>query len=136
MTETMTAAEFRAAGKPKRNKFGARKVKHDGYTFDLSAEFRRYCTLKRMLRAGLISNLVVHPRYDLTINGRPILTRSERYQNGRAAHFTPDFAYMKVGAGIIVEDVKAEPTITEAFLLRRAVFEALYYPVQCEIILG
>jgi hypothetical protein len=119
----------------KKDRYGstAKKVQYDGHVFDSRAEYRRYLELVILQRAGRISGLVVHPVYSLVFR-RQILIRSEGYPNGRQAKFTPDFRYMQ-GGKTIVEDVKGAMTARDpAFLLRRAVFEAIHYPVKCEII--
>lgn len=131
MTQAIiTAAEYRKTKKPKRSKYGNRKVKFDDHVFDSGAEFRRYVALKNMQLGGLISNLVVHPRFEFTVNGRPVVTRSDGFPNGRRVFCKWDFSYMKVGAGIVYEDIKSKPTKTEAYRLRRAFFEAFFYPAQ------
>jgi hypothetical protein len=113
------------------NKFRAKKQKIDGYTFDSQAEAGRYVELRAMQHRGDISNLRVHPVYMLSVtHDRPILIRSDHYTKGRHAKFTPDFDYVVEGRGIIVEDVKG--VVTEAYRLRRAVFEAVYYPLRCD----
>ena len=93
------------------NKFGAVKVKRDGYTFDSKAEARRYGDLKLMERSGDISGLAVHPRFKI-LEGRT--WNGKRYQ---AAHYTADFQYRE-GNKIVVEDVKSSATKTTAFVLR------------------
>jgi len=113
-----------------RGRLKAKRVEQDGHKFDSQAEFKRYCQLKLLERAGEISNLQVHPKFDLTYNGRPILIRSAGFPNGRKATFKPDFGYLKVGAGVVYEDVKG--VATEAYRIRRAIFEAIYFPAQVE----
>ena len=113
-----------------RNKYNAKRCEYDGIRFDSIAEMNHYCILKIRQKQGEISNLECHPKYELTINGRPILIRSEGYPNGRRAVYTPDFRYMQEGRGVVVEDVKRIPT--EAYRLRRAIFEAIYYPVKVD----
>lgn len=130
MSETITAAEYRQAPKPKKNKYGAKKVREDGHLFDSKAEYRRYCVLKRMELDGLISSLKVHPKFEFTVNGRSVLTRSDGYPNGRRVTCKWDFGYLQVGAGVVYEDIKSGPTKTEAYRLRRAFFEAFFYPAQ------
>jgi hypothetical protein len=115
------------AGTKRRNKYGAKRVEYDGIWFDSQAECNHYCVLKLRQKQGEISNLEVHPKYELSINGRPILIRSEAYPNGRKALFRPDFRYTQEGRGVVVEDYKGMRT--KDYVLRRAVFEAIYFPV-------
>lgn len=114
------------------NKYNARRVKYDGYTFDSQAECNHYCILRLRQKQGEITDLTVHPKYELTCNGRPILIRSEGYPNGRRATFKPDFRYTQEGRGVVVEDFKTRATLGEAYRLRRALFEAIFYPVQVD----
>lgn len=95
------------------NKYGAVKTEIDGYTFASKAEAKRYEELKLQLRRELISELTVHPVFPLNVNGVYI---------GR---FTPDFSYNN-SEGMVVEDVKSYPTRTEAYSLRKRVFQACY----------
>jgi len=109
----------------KLNKYGAKKVKLDGYTFDSKAESARYVELRRMRAAGEICGLDVHPVFEFRLAAdRPIVMG-----NGHVAKFTPDFRYIKMdGGGVVVEDVKG--VIVRDYPLRRALFEALYYPLK------
>lgn len=98
----------------KANKYGAVKTEIDGYIFASKAEAKRYSYLKIMEKAGHITSLVIHPVYPLEINGIKI---------GR---FTADFEYNDEH-GMVVEDVKGgKATKTEAYSLRKRVFEACY----------
>lgn len=128
MTQTtITSAEYRKTKKPKRNKFSARKVKHDGHTFDSSAEYRRYCTLKLMQLGGLISQLKVHPSFTFTYDGRPVT-----YESGRKVTIELDFSYAKEGAGMIYEDCKGCDTLLSK--VKRAFFEARFYPAKVSLV--
>lgn len=87
----------------KRTKYGARKVKCDGYTFDSQMEHFRYLELKLMLGSGTISDLSVHPKFMLqagfTYGGKRI----------RPICYYADFMYTEDGR-TIVEDVKGKAT--------------------------
>jgi hypothetical protein len=65
----------------------------DDHTFDSKAELRRYHELKLLLRRGEITDLQVHPRYILNVNGE------------RVSSYKPDFEYISYGVRV-VEDVK------------------------------
>lgn len=115
------------------NKFNARKVDYDGHTFDSQKEFRRYQVLKDMETKGEIHGLRVHPKFEFKIAGRAVLTRSDGYPNGRQVRFHPDFQYIRPGFGMVTEDCKGgNATKTEAYRLRKAIFECLYWPVRVE----
>ncbi len=77
------------------NKYGAKKRKVDGYTFDSIAEYKRYCTLKLLQKAGEISDLEVHPFYIIFIKNRKI------------GKVILDFRYFdNKTQSVIIEDVK------------------------------
>ena len=86
----------------------------DGYTFDSLEERSRYGALKLMLRAGLISDLKVHPSYELKINGVKI------------GSFKPDFRYLNESGAVVIEDVKSRATMTQVSSLRIRLFTAIY----------
>jgi len=95
-----------------RNKFRAEKVVIDGITFDSKSEARRYQELLILKSAGIVRDLKVHPKFDLTIMGTKI------------GSFKPDFQYVSQSGAVVIEDVKG--TITEAASLRIRVFQAIY----------
>ena len=94
-------------GSNKAGRINHETVKYGDKTFDSIAEKDRYIELSIMERAGQISNLKCHPRYDLIptqrIPGKPTL-RSHRY--------TADFEYVRDGE-LTIEDVKSEFTRLE-----------------------
>lgn len=81
----------------KPNKYNAKGVDHSGYHFDSTKEYKRYCDLVLLQKAGAISGLVVHPVYQLEVNGMVVTT------------YEADFRYMESGE-IVVEDVKGMRT--------------------------
>lgn len=108
------------------NKFNARKVEYDGFTFDSQAEYRRYCELKILEAAGEIAFLVVHPEYELL----PKFTDNEGVKE-RAVTYTPDFSYREMrtdGSSIaVVEEVKSEETAKKQdYVIRRKLFKQKY----------
>ncbi len=78
-------------------------------------------------QAGEIRNLRTHTTTKLYCGDRPVLIRSERYQNGRHAQYTDDFRYEERNAAgeweLVVEDFKGWDLPDSRF--RRAVFEAM-----------
>jgi|TARA_R100000654_G_scaffold73729_1_gene106935 hypothetical protein len=70
--------------------------------------------LEILLRTKEISDLELHPKFDLMVNGVKI---------GR---YTADFRYKK-GSDIIVEDVKSRATKTRDYMLRKKIL-ATYNP--------
>jgi hypothetical protein len=88
----------------RRNKYGNKKVISDGITFDSKAEHRRYQQLKLLQQAGQISQLRVHPKFELI----PAFTDGQGRRH-RAVNYYADFAYYEAGAEV-VEDVKGART--------------------------
>lgn len=114
-----------------RTKYNIRRVEYQGQWFDSPKERDRFIVLQDMQARGEITNLETHPKYWFVIKGRDVLTRSDRYPNGRRTGVTFDFRYCKPGVGIVIEDVKGRATKEEtAYKLRKAIFECLYYPVK------
>jgi hypothetical protein len=93
-------------------KYGSCRVVVDGIAFDSKAEARRYGELKLLYDARRISDLQVHPRFDLvagvTLDGR----------RRPPMRYTADFAYWE-GGERIVEDVKSPASKTTAYKMRR-----------------
>jgi len=97
-----------------RNKYNAIKQTYNGELFDSKKELKRYMELELLLRAKEITDLELHPKFDLMVNGVKI---------GR---YTADFRY-KNGSDIIVEDVKSKATKTRDYMLRKKIL-ATYDP--------
>jgi hypothetical protein len=82
-------------------KYGAQPTESsDGKRFPSKAEARRYEELRLMQQQGIITDLVLHPRWRFIINGQLLRTMS-----GRALIYTADTSYQRDGA-LVVEDVK------------------------------
>lgn len=89
------------------NKYGARKVTApDGQVFDSRREYRRYCELKLLERAGKISALCRQVKYVLI----------PKQEGERACTYVADFVYLQDGEQI-VEDCKGYQT--EAYKIKR-----------------
>ena len=96
----------------RRNKYGAIKVRTDGYLFDSKAEARRYADLKLMQGAGLISGLACHPKY-------PIV-----YQGTKVCIVELDFEYTDSSGEPVFEDVKG--VYTAMSRLKHKLVKAFY----------
>lgn len=120
LTEVISADEFLQFQR-KRNKFGAIKVKDDGYTFDSKAEHRRYCELKLLSQAGKISHLIVHPKYDLI-----------------DCKYIGDFLYRELddkgGFKVVMEDVKSKPTLTRISQLKMKILKRMFPDMEVRIV--
>lgn len=126
MTVNLTRQEAKALlAKPKRAKYGNKKVTEGGITFDSIRERDRWLELKQLERAGEISNLERQPKFYLFGSKSQVLIRSKGYPNGRRAVWKGDFAYFCSRRNKrICEDVKG--VRTPIFILKRAIVEACY----------
>lgn len=102
-----------------RSKYGNKKVKVDGYTFDSKKEARRYGELKLLLKGGVIKDLKLQPRYELQPsykkNGKTI----------RKIEYIADFEYYdNEKQKLVIEDVKGMKTNT--YKLKKKIFEYVY----------
>ena len=85
-----------------RNKYNAIKQTYKGEIFDSKKELNRFMELEILLRARKISDLELHPKFDLMVNGVKI---------GR---YTADFRYKKgsvIKPGSDVTVIKADDVI-------------------------
>jgi hypothetical protein len=94
-----------------RNKYGAIKTTVDGIKFDSKKEAARYSQIKLLVKAGVITNLELQPRYDLTINGQ------------KCGFYKADFRYFRDGKEV-VEDVKGMKT--PVYNLKKKLIKAIY----------
>ena len=100
------------------NKYGARRCKFNGITFDSKRERDRYIVLMEREKRGEISDLKL--QVPLFLEGRdgPVLTRT-----GRKMRLTVDFSYTDSKTGLtIFEDAKGMPT--RDYEVRKAVAAA------------
>ena len=110
----------------RKNKYNNRRTELDGYTFDSIAESRRYAELKLLEKAGIISDLRVHPVYQLQKS-----FRTPEGKSVRAINFELDFDYIENGIKV-VEDVKGVETA--AFKLKHKMFLKMYPDIRFEIV--
>ena len=109
----MSSAEYRANGKPSRNKYGARKTVVDGITFDSKAEAAYYASLRLRYLADEVVSVELQKPYPLTINGFVV------------GVYKADFAFHDVPAGKYrVIDVKGKDTPLSK--LKRKMVKAIY----------
>lgn len=90
------------------NKYGARRLKIDGITFDSKLEADRYQQLKLLEKAGQIKGLEYHKKF--------VIIPKSRY--GENVLYEADFFYFENGKPI-VEDTKSEATITAVYKLKK-----------------
>lgn len=115
------------------NKYNAKKVKADGYTFDSKTEHGRYQELKLLLRAKEITKLEVHPVYKISawrISGVGCGIKGE-FPVTYVCDVELDFRYRDLKGRVVVEDVKGVDTALSK-LKRKLVYAA--HGVSVEVI--
>jgi len=85
----------------------------DGILFDSLLEARHYGELKIEERAGIITELKVHKRFSLDVNGIHICV------------YESDFIYYRDGR-LVVEDTKSNPTITPLYRVKKKLMRAIH----------
>lgn len=99
-------------------KYGSKKVEIDGYIFDSKIEASYYEQLKWLKANKQIKGFKLHPRY---------LLQDSFKKNGkhfRKIEYIADFEVKHLDGSIEVVDVKGMET--EAFKIKRKLFERLY----------
>ena len=86
------------------SKYHSRKITRDGMTFDSVKEYRRYCELLLLERAGAITDLERQVKFELIpaqrIDGKVV---------EQACQYIADFVYQENGKRV-VEDTKGVKT--------------------------
>ncbi len=110
------------ASKPKRNKYGAKKVKLDGYTFDSKREATVYSEYRLLERAGQIRALSRQPVFTLYVRDVEI------------TRYTADFSYYDKAEKLHVIDVKSKATAARRdFKLVKKLMKAVH-GIEVEVI--
>lgn len=113
-----------------RSKYHSRKITKDGITFDSMKEYRRYCDLKLLERAGKIQDLKRQVEFELLPAQFEDIPTGEVYRQGerkgqpkykrvcveKSVKYVADFCYKENGK-YIVEDVKGFRT--KEYILKR-----------------
>lgn len=117
----------------KRGRYGnVKKPIEDDIRFDSMRELNRYREHKLELKAGVIRDLEVHPKFPITIMGVEIRIYSKRYhKTGRHLVYEADFGYFDVEKNEkIIEDVKmGSGHRTEIYKIKRALMKAMGYEI-------
>lgn len=94
----------------------------DGIRFDSRAEAQHYGELVLLKRAGIVTQITIHPAY-LIVNpyrhpttGKPV----------RGVNYVADFYVVYADGRKEVQDVKSEATRTKLYLLKKKLFESKY----------
>lgn len=106
-------------------KYHNHKIERDGEKFDSTKEYRRYCELKIMQRAGMIYGLSRQKKFVLIPAQREpdIVGKRGGKKKGdlieRECAYYCDFFYYTKDGEAVVEDVKSEATKTPQYLIKR-----------------
>lgn len=86
------------------SKYRSRKITKDGMTFDSQKEYRRFCELSLLQKAGKVTDLQMQVKFELIpsqrIDGKVV---------ERPCTYVADFVYMENGKRV-VEDTKGFKT--------------------------
>jgi hypothetical protein len=109
-------------------KYGNRKVKIDGITFDSSKEAQRYSELKLLQRAGLISGLETQKEFILIpAQFETVISKAGKTKQvcvERAVKYKADFAYRISTGEEVVEDTKGFKT--KDYIIKRKLMLWVY----------
>lgn len=119
----------------KGRKYGNTKVEYNGIKFDSKREMQRYLVLKDAESKGIITNLVLQPKFELIPAVRETYIKHLKTKDKEcertlqlAITYTADFSYY-MGKEYIVEDVKASPktaALDKVFLIKEKLFKWKY----------
>jgi len=123
-----------------RAKYGNKKVEYDSILFDSKREMQRYVVLKEAERKGVISDLELHPKFELVPAIKETYIKHLKTKDKvcertaqLAITYTADFRYVKDGKAV-VEDVKASPhmaALDPKFLIKEKLFRAKFgFPIK------
>lgn len=118
----------------KKSKYNSRKVIRDGMTFDSVKEYRRYCELKLLEKAGTITELETQKPFELIPAQYETFERygkkGQRLKDGKrciekSVVYNADFYYKENGVEV-VEDTKSEATKTKDYIIKRKLMLKVY----------
>ena len=111
------------------SKYGNRRIDADGHTFDSRAEYAYYLYLRALEQQGDITDLRVHPRYEVV----PAFVHGGR--KVRAVTYTPDFTYRDDAGQLVVVDVKGgKATQTAVWRLKWTLLKRLLPAAAFEVV--
>lgn len=115
----------------KKSKYHNKKITVNGETFDSLKEYRRYCELCLLERAGEISELRRQVKYELIPTQREpdaVGVRGGVKQGKvieRSCCYIADFVYVENGV-MVVEDTKGVKIKTDAYKIKKKLMLKLY----------
>lgn len=115
MPQILSVQEYRNIAKPKKYKYGNKKVELHGKLFDSQKECDRFMELDVMRRCNQISNLELQPKFEL-IPAQYAEVNGKKKCIERACSYIADFSYIRFGERI-VEDTKG--FLTKEYRIKR-----------------
>jgi hypothetical protein len=103
-----------------RSKYHSIKTAIGGRVFDSKAEANRFAELRLLMRAGEVKNIECQPKF---------LLQDSFKKNGktyRKIEYIADFKITYADGRIEIEDVKSKGTKTEAYKIKKKLFELKY----------
>lgn len=113
-----------------RPKYGNKKIEADGKTFDSKKEYKRYCDLKLLERAGEISDLMCQFKFTLipALREKPTVGKRGGVKPGKVIEhecsYIADFVYRDKDGNWVVEDTKG--IRTKDYVLKRKMMLFFY----------
>ena len=112
-------------GRGAEGKYHNHKIERDGEKYDSTKEYRRWCELKIMEKAGMIHGLTRQKKFVLipaqrepdTVGKRGGIKKGKLIE--RECAYYSDFAYYDKEGNEVVEDVKSPATRTKDYILKR-----------------
>lgn len=111
------------------SKYGAKRVQADGHWFDSQLEYRRYQQLSLLAAVGAISNLRVHPVYELA--PKQVIGFGKERRILRAIRHELDFQYVEDGV-TVVEDTKG--VVTPVWKLKHNLFQRKFPAIEYRVL--
>lgn len=111
------------------SKYGAKKVRADGHVFDSQLEYRRYQQLCLLVVAGAISDLRVHPVYELA--PKQVLGFGKERRVLNAIRHELDFQYVEDGV-TVVEDTKG--VMTPVWRIKHNLFQRKFPAIEYRVL--
>lgn len=115
-----------------KSKYNSRKITRDGETFDSLKEYRRFCELRLLERAGAIQDLQRQVKYVLIpayyeVVGYTKTGKAKEKCIERECAYIADFVYKENGK-FVVEDVKGykQSTAYAVFAIKRKLMLKVY----------
>lgn len=110
-----------------KNKYSNKKIKVGNEVFDSQKEYRRFCKLSLLQKAGAITDLQRQVKFVLIPTQYETFERygknGKRLKDGqkcieKECSYYADFVYQENGK-TIVEDTKSDPTRTKDYIIKR-----------------